>query len=126
MGEEENLYFSFSRSPIFEKKNKATSVYRLVIVRPSDGAMICKNGPKINAAPSNMLPCFDGLISRSNAQTSQEKDVPCVYLPMNKLSIWGSREESRVSGTRKETQEREAESPLARALSRRLCAYLFA
>jgi len=26
--------------------------------------------------PSNMLPCFDGLISRSNAQTSQEKDVP--------------------------------------------------
>ena len=48
-----------------------------------------------------MLPCFDGWISRSNAQTSQEKDVPCVYLTMNKLSIWGSREESRVSGTRK-------------------------
>ena len=31
-----------------------------------------------------MLTCFDGLISPSN-----EKDVPCVYLIMNKLSILG-------------------------------------
>ena len=39
---------------------------------------------------------------------------------MSKISIWGSREESRVSSTRKETREREAASPLARsrALSR--------
>lgn len=45
-GEEENLYFSFSRLPIIETKNKATSVCRLVVVRLSDVAMICKNGSK--------------------------------------------------------------------------------
>lgn len=97
-------------------------MYRLVVVRLGDRQKPIVRMAKINAAPSKVLPCFDG----SNAQTSQEK----TYLVLTSLAyeqvlyLGESRRVTREWHAQGDARA-EAASPLARALSRKLCAYLF-